>query len=223
MCAVGFSDWLRDWGGQWAECKSGMQQGRVLMLSWSKIPPTSPTRLQISEGQFTFTSSGHQAVRAPLRCTALIKSFPAPGAASNAAYSTTAIRAALLMLRQFPWQPLAAASSPTAWSRRTGVAVVTRSLWQPDTTAVGRVSVYVWVCRLDGETWYSLPSLPALKVIHVHIDQHFLFHLLQRLGLNAPLRLPLLQYQYVSSQFAVTPLQLANYWPSFLLIYSGLT
>lgn len=104
------------------------------------------------------------------------------------------------------------------------VAVVTRSPWQPDTTAVGRVCACV--CWLDSETWYSLPLLSALKVIHVDIDHLFLLHLLQRPRLNALLYLsPSLMVSICFSSVcgALYALQLTRRWPSFQLIYSGLT
>lgn len=97
-----------------------------------------------------------------------------------------------------------------------GVTVVTWSPWQPDTTAAGKVCVCA--CRLDGETWYCLPLLSALKVIHVAIDHIFLLHLLQRPRLNALLRLSRCLCHGINIFLqcaALSALQLTSHWPSF--------
>lgn len=112
------------------------------------------------------------------------------------------------MLWQFPWQPAGSCVSPNACSRggRMGgglypLPAVTWSPWRHDTTAAGRV----YACRLDGETRYSLPLPPALKVIHVDIDHLLLLHLLQRRRLNALLCLSLSSSHGISICFCSSP------------------
>lgn len=111
--------------------------------------------------KFIFVSPPHPLEHVPLRRSAKIKSFPPSGPVINAAYSSAAASHSTQSTADAEAVSMATADcciSPTAWSRGLGplplrgpgVAVVTRSPWQPDTTAAGRGTMCV--CRLDSET-----------------------------------------------------------------------